>query len=121
MSDLKIFLGARIRELRKQRGYTQAELGEHCGMKASYIGGAERGSLNISLDSLERIIRALDVSIEQFFSFDTASVDAERLGIAGTLELHVKLLKGREAEDVKLVHRIAKDMLETFDRRMNNN
>ncbi|WP_374017609.1 helix-turn-helix domain-containing protein [Paenibacillus thiaminolyticus] len=121
MSDLKIFLGARIRELRKQRGYTQAELGEQCGMKASYIGGAERGSLNISLDSLERIVRALDVSIEQFFSFDTASVDAERLGIAGTLELHVKLLKGRETEDVKLVHRIAKDMLETFDRRMNNN
>ncbi|MBN3525275.1 helix-turn-helix domain-containing protein [Paenibacillus apiarius] len=118
MADLKVFLGYRIRQLRKLKGYTQAELGDKCGMKASYIGGAERGSINISLDSLERMIRALDVSIEDFFAFDTANVDAGRLGIAGTLELHVKLLKGREPGDVKLVHRIAKDMLETFDRRM---
>ncbi|MCE5170599.1 helix-turn-helix domain-containing protein [Paenibacillus profundus] len=119
MADLKIFLGDRIRQLRKFKGYTQAELGDKCEMKASYIGGAERGSINISLNSLERMIRALDVSIEDFFAFDTANVDAERLGIAGTLELHVKLLKGREPDDVKLVHRIATDMLATFDRRMN--
>ena len=61
-------LGERIRELRKNAGLTQEELGEKAALNYKFIGELERGQVNVSLDSLARITDALGVRIGDLFS-----------------------------------------------------
>ncbi len=58
-------LGDRIRELRAERGMTQAELAERCGLHRTFIGTTERGTRNISVLNLRVIARALGVSVAE--------------------------------------------------------
>lgn len=62
-------VGRRIRDLRKQAGLSQEQLGEIAGFHFSYIGGVERAEKNITLINLERIADALNVSIIELFEY----------------------------------------------------
>ncbi len=54
-------LGKRVRELRKQKGWTQEKLEEHSGFDRTYISDIERGVRNPSVKSLEKLAKALKV------------------------------------------------------------
>ena len=56
-----------IRRFRKDHGMSQEALAEKAGLDRTYISGIERGVRNITLDSLDRIIRALEVDYKTFF------------------------------------------------------
>jgi len=73
VASLSRLVGARIKQLRKLRKLTQEELGELAQLQGSYIGGVERGERNISLATLERIIKAMKVSFADFFNFADAT------------------------------------------------
>lgn len=60
-------LGMRIRYLRKQKGMSQLDLALEAEINKNYISDLERGSRNPSLLILERIAKALDVSLENLF------------------------------------------------------
>lgn len=60
--------GERIRELRKQKGMTQEQLADKAHLHNTYIGTVERGEKNISMINIERVIKALGVSLAEFFS-----------------------------------------------------
>lgn len=62
-------VGRRIRDLRKQAGLSQEQLGEIAGFHFSYIGGVERAEKNITLINLERIADALNVPIIELFEY----------------------------------------------------
>ncbi|WP_339849245.1 helix-turn-helix transcriptional regulator [Paenibacillus sp. FSL W7-1088] len=62
-------VGARIRALRKERGYSQESLGEKGGFHFSYIGQIERGEKNVSLVNLAKIAESLDVNLIQLFAY----------------------------------------------------
>jgi transcriptional regulator with XRE-family HTH domain len=64
MADIKKEIGAKIRKFREQRGLTQDELGAATDMHRAYIGHVERGEKNMTIDSLERIAKALKVSVK---------------------------------------------------------
>lgn len=64
---LKTF-GYRIRELRKQKDLTQEELAERARLHYTYVGIVERGEKNISLKNIEKIVKALNVSMAEFFA-----------------------------------------------------
>jgi transcriptional regulator with XRE-family HTH domain len=57
------FLGQRLRELRKQRGLSQARLGDRSLLSGKFIGEVERGEKSISIDSLYRVSVALEVPL----------------------------------------------------------
>ena len=59
--------GARLREIRKQKGLSQESLALGCDLDRTYIGGVERGERNISLVNIHRIARALGVQVNQLF------------------------------------------------------
>src|SRR6185369_17469312 len=64
---LRQLVGENIRLLRKARGWSQEELGEHAALSYKFVGEIERGSVNPSLDSLQRIAKALTVEITELF------------------------------------------------------
>ena len=55
-------LGDRIRALRLERGWTEEQLGAHAGVTTLDVGRIETGALDVSVDTLEKIATALDVS-----------------------------------------------------------
>ncbi len=57
-----------IKSLRAARQLSQEELADRAGLDRTYISGIERGVRNITLDSLESIITALDVEVSVFLS-----------------------------------------------------
>lgn len=58
------YTGDVIRKLRKQKKYTQKQLGEICGIADSNIRKYETGTQNPKLETLQKIASALDVPVE---------------------------------------------------------
>lgn len=60
-------VGFRIRELRLEREWTQAELARKCRLHRTFIGSVERGERNLALLNLRRIARVLRVDLRDLF------------------------------------------------------
>lgn len=65
--DIKKKFGERVRQLRKEQGYSQEAFAQKCGLHRTYIGNIERGEKNVSLENIERIVSALWLTMEIFF------------------------------------------------------
>jgi transcriptional regulator with XRE-family HTH domain len=59
--------GKRIRELRKQKDWSQEELADKVGLHRTYIGTIERGEQNVSIDNIEKLAKTLGISLERLF------------------------------------------------------
>ena len=55
-----------IKQHRKLRNQTQEDLAAVSGLDRTYISGVERGARNITLDSLEQIVLALEIPLDEF-------------------------------------------------------
>lgn len=53
-------VGARIRQIRKTKGWSQDELAKKCGITMNFIGHIERGTRKMSLDTFASLCRELD-------------------------------------------------------------
>jgi transcriptional regulator with XRE-family HTH domain len=60
-------IGERIRNLRQSSNLTQEELAERAGLTKGFISQIERDQTSISLDSLVKMLEALDENISDFF------------------------------------------------------
>jgi transcriptional regulator with XRE-family HTH domain len=67
MQEVHKKLGKRIAELRKKRGFSQENFAHECGFHRSYMGAVERGEKNITLASVNRIVVALKMSLQELF------------------------------------------------------
>lgn len=56
-------LAENIRRMRHERGLSQEELADICGLHRTYVGSVERGERNVTLSSLELLAKALGVSV----------------------------------------------------------
>src|ERR687893_1809994 len=61
-------LGARVRELRHERGLTLKALGRRAGLSHPFLSQLERGLARPSVGSVERIATALDVPVGALWS-----------------------------------------------------
>ena len=68
MHDLRPALGTRIKELRKRLEISQEELASRAGMHWTYLSDLERGRQTPTLDIVNRLARALGVTLAEFFS-----------------------------------------------------
>ncbi|MEK4510136.1 helix-turn-helix domain-containing protein [Paenibacillus sp. FSL K6-2524] len=66
-------IGERIRDLRKERGLSQEQLGELANLHYTYIGGVERAEKNISVLNLAKISDALNVGVYDLFTYTRLS------------------------------------------------
>lgn len=64
-------VGIRLRELRKQYGFSQRELAKQAGVTNGTISQIELGRASPSVGSLKRILDCMGVSLATFFTQDT--------------------------------------------------
>ncbi len=67
MSNIAKVVGQRIRNYRTKKKFSQEKLAELCGCHPTYIGQLERGEKNATLESIEKIATALDISLSKLF------------------------------------------------------
>lgn len=60
-------IGALVRELRVAAGLSQEAFADQCGVHRTYIGSIERGEKAITLETAQKIVKALNISLSQFF------------------------------------------------------
>ena len=66
--DIKLKVGQRIKVLRKDIGLSQEALALKAEVDRTYVTDVENGRRNVSVEILERLIKALNVSIAEFFN-----------------------------------------------------
>jgi len=62
-----VLVGSRIREIRKRQGFTLFDIASKVGLSTSYLSQIENGKVNININNLEAIGKALDTPIVNFF------------------------------------------------------
>lgn len=67
MSEIAKSVGQRIRSYRIRLELSQEKLAELSGVHPTYIGQLERGEKNATLESIEKIAKALNISLSQLF------------------------------------------------------
>jgi transcriptional regulator with XRE-family HTH domain len=67
VEDLRVAFGKRVRELRKERGWSQEQLAERASLHWTYVSGVERGVRTPGLDVIGRLAVALKVSPSELF------------------------------------------------------
>ena len=66
--EATVALGARVRSLRRERGWTLKQLGQEAGLSHPFLSQLERGLARPSVSSVERIARALQVPVGLLWS-----------------------------------------------------
>lgn len=60
-------LAKRIKELRLEKGWSQEDLAAASGLHRTYIGTVERAEQSITVDSIDKLARALGVTVSELF------------------------------------------------------
>jgi len=107
MSDITMIVGERIQSYRRNAGLTQEKLAEIAGIHHTYVGQLERGEKNATLETIEKVARALDITFEALFEAIIAG-DADS---STALEVY-QLIATRPDKEQRLLLEILKKVLE---------
>jgi CheY-like chemotaxis protein len=66
--DLRTRFGTTVKARRKSLGISQERLAERAGLHRTYVADVERGARNLSLASIEKLAKALDLSLPGLFA-----------------------------------------------------
>lgn len=66
--NIKQKVGDRIRQLRQEMELSQEALGLKAEVDRTYVSDVENGRRNISVELLEKLITALEISFTEFFN-----------------------------------------------------
>lgn len=106
MNSLPTIIGQRLRAYRCHRGLTQERLAELAEVHPTYIGQVERGEKNLTLTTLHRLLRALDVSFVVFFECIDPRPSEERSYAQRCYEL----VSGRSEKDQQRLYTILREI-----------
>jgi len=67
--NIKKLLGARISQVRKQRGFTQMQFAEMLGISTNALGIIETGNGFLTAETLEKILFHLNIEPDELFAF----------------------------------------------------
>jgi transcriptional regulator with XRE-family HTH domain len=66
--SLQRAFGQELRELRKERGFSQESLADKADLHRNFIGLVERGQRNVTLTTLEMLAAALKMSVSELLA-----------------------------------------------------
>ena len=107
MNDIARVLGQRIRNYRTAKGLSQEKLAELSGCHPTYIGQIERGEKNATIESIEKIAIALNVSLSTLFE----KLGAKEEGTARNIPLECyEFLSAKTKKEQEHIYRILLEM-----------
>lgn len=77
MTNILLVLGSNIKKYRKNLGWTQANLAEKAGISVPFMTQIELGRKSASLEVVQNIASALNVSYEQLFDENDAGSEKQ--------------------------------------------
>lgn len=101
--DVKKIFGTSVRGWRNLLGISQEELAERANLHRTYVSDVERGARNLSLESIERLAHALEISVSSLFP--QPELQKSQNAGATTANGH-----GRDLVDILLVEDSADDV-----------
>ena len=112
---LQRFIANKVRFHRKAKDLSQEELSEKAGLGLKYINQLENLSSNLSIQTLEKVILALDMTPEEFFDFRSleGKRDSNHAFSLKRLNMKIKQLP-KEKQEVSVG--IFEDILDNLDR-----
>lgn len=67
MKNIEIIFGLKIKELRKQKKYSQEQLANLASINKSYISQIENGKTKVSLEIMNKLAKAFEIEIDKLF------------------------------------------------------
>lgn len=77
MGDIKVAFGKRVKQLRQLRELTQQEFAEKANISISFLGNIERGNKSPTVETLQKMADALDVTLSELMTFDSGVIIVE--------------------------------------------
>lgn len=66
--SLRVTLAENIKTFRREKGISQEELAEQCGLHRTYVGSVERHERNVTLSTLEVLSETLRVTVPELLT-----------------------------------------------------
>lgn len=67
LMDIKKQFGQAVKKYRQNLGISQEQLALKANLHRTYVGAIERGERNISLENIEKLVKALEIFISDLF------------------------------------------------------
>ena len=106
MGTIATKLGLRIKELRVRNNLTQSKLAELINMETSNLSKIERGIQMPKEETLESIIKALNIDLKELFDFQHFKKDEE------IFKILTKILKQSSTEELHAYYKIINSIRE---------
>nr|WP_240460744.1 helix-turn-helix transcriptional regulator [Fictibacillus barbaricus] len=103
----------KVKLIRKSLNLTQEELAERAHFQASYLAGIERGERNITLETLEKIANALEISPQDLFHYnDLVTLESDNVS---DIEIIKSIIYNRNSTELKMIKNILFEITKTID------
>ena len=115
LADIRKLVGEQIRALRKNKGLTQEELASRSNLQIPYVSDIERGERNISLETLDKIIEALEIAPIEVFRFDDKYPEDGMIEKRMLIEGIRSRLYDRDIDDIRFILKVIEAYIDTTD------
>ena len=101
MNNIGTELGNEIRRIRRLRGMNQEELAFKAGISAAHLGQIERALKNPTVETVYNIASALDVSLQELFSFSAkVNAESETRILENKIKAYISSMNEEEKRDI---------------------
>lgn len=112
--DLTKRVGMNIRAIRKSQNLTIDELAEKCDFQSPYLSDVERGERNITLQTLTKILDALQVEAGSVLIPESNSVEGEGEEQENIkeeiLQILINTLEDKDEDDIRMLLNISNEI-----------
>ena len=105
--ERQALFGSRIRSIREAANLSRENAAERAGTGANYLGEVERGEKFPTLEMIERIAAALEVSPSAFFEYEAEEIDSQTL-----MSKIQRLLSGLDTDQLQEALRVLKALFQ---------
>jgi len=95
-------IGRRIKALRENKGWRQEDVQDKTGFSSRYLGRIERGSVNLTLDTLLRLCEIFELELNELFRF----VDSQKETSLQREQLIVKVNAALRSDDPERLRKL---------------
>ncbi len=102
MKQMSGNFGEKVRNYRILRGISQEQLALRADINVSFMGHIERGTKKPTIDTIDKILEALDIEYKEFFDAESEMVEFTMI------DKIIYELKNRTPEEQELIYDIMK-------------